>query len=69
MYSNIEIKYLKNKPIAIDAKDILKNLIKNVLLNWNKDLFFKYTNNIIELNHDEIVVAIGIIINPIDLKK
>ena len=31
--------------------------------------FFKYINRIIELNHEEIVVAIGITINPNFLKK
>ena len=53
----------------IDAKIILKNLIKNILLNENKFLFFKKINNIIELNQEEIVVAIGIIIKPKLLKK
>ena len=33
-------------------------------LKLNKFLFFKNKNKIIKLNHDEIVVAIGIIINP-----
>ena len=55
-------------PIIIDTKIIFVNLIKNILLNWNKSLFFKKINNNIELNHDEIVVAIGIIIKPILLK-
>ena len=44
---------------------IFKNLTKNILLNLNKFLFFKNINNMIELNQDEKVVAIGIIINPI----
>jgi|TARA_B100001059_G_scaffold67754_1_gene64587 hypothetical protein len=47
----------------------LKNLIKNILLNENKFLFFKKINNTIELNQEEIVVAIGIIIKPKLLKK
>ena len=47
---------------------ILKNLIKNILLKENKFLFFKKINNNIPLIHDEIVVAIGIIINPTALK-
>jgi hypothetical protein len=42
----------------------LKNLIKNISLNENKFLFFKKINNTIELNQEEIVVAIGIIIKP-----
>ena len=49
-------------------KIILKNLTKNILLNSNKFLFFKKINKIIELNQDEIVVAIGIIIKPTLLK-
>jgi len=36
-----------------------------MLLNENKFLFFKKRNKIIELNQDEIVVAIGIIMKPI----
>ena len=54
--------------MKIEAMTILKNFIKNILLNENKFLFFKRTNKIIPLNQDEIVVAIGIIINPISLK-
>ena len=54
--------------MKIEAMIILKNFIKNILLNENKFLFFKKTNKITPLNHDEIVVAIGIIINPISLK-
>ena len=56
-------------PIIIDARNIFKNLIKKILLNSNKDLFFKKINNNIELAHDEIDVAIGIMIKPISLKK
>ena len=55
--------------MTIDEKIILINLIKNILLNWNKFLFFKKINKIIELNQDDIDVAIGIIIKPILLKK
>ena len=36
-----------------------------ILLNENNFLLLKYINKIIELNQDEIDVAIGIIINPI----
>ena len=46
----------------------LLNLIKNISLNLNKFLFFKKRNNNTELNHDEIDVAIGIIIKPMLLK-
>ena len=56
------------KPISIEAITILTNLIKNILLKEKRSLFFRNTNNNIALNHDEIVVAIGIIINPISLK-
>ena len=38
-------------------------------LNLNKLSFFKKTNKQIALNQDDIVVAIGKIINPISLKK
>ena len=55
-------------PIAIEAKDIFINFIKNDLLKLNKFLLVKKMNRIIALNHDEIVVAIGIIINPTSLK-
>ena len=50
------------------AKTMLKNLTKKSLLKSNKFLFFKVTNKIIELNHEETLVAIGIMINPISLK-
>ena len=39
------------------------------ILNLNKLSFFKKTNKQIALNQDDIVVAIGKIINPISLKK
>ena len=41
----------------------------NQILNLNKFSFFKKINNKIELNQEAIVVAIGIIINPIFWKK
>ena len=52
----------------IVEKKILLKLIENFLLNLNKFLFLKKKNKTTELNHDEIVVAIGIIIKPILLK-
>ena len=61
-------KKLKNKPINIDAIEILINLTKKFSLKKNSSLFFKNKNNNIELNQDDIDVAIGIIINPISLK-
>ena len=47
---------------------IFKNLIRNIALKEKRSLFFKKINNKIAFSHDEIVVAIGIIINPIRLK-
>ena len=41
----------------------------NTNLKLNKFFFFKKINNKIALNQDDIVVAIGIIINPTSLKK
>ena len=61
-------KKLKNKPIRADAIIILTEFTKNDLLKLNKLKFFKKKNNNIELNQDEIDVAIGIIIKPISLK-
>ena len=61
--------YSKKKPITIDTKTIFTNFLKKISLNENKSLFFKKINNINELNQEEIVVAIGIIIKPISLKK
>ena len=46
----------------------IKNFITNIWLNEKRFLFFKKTNNNKPLNQDDIVVAIGIIINPISLK-
>ena len=48
---------------------VLIKLIKNSSLNWNNFFNLKKVNKIIELNHEEIVVAMGIMINPILLKK
>ena len=63
------IKKLKKIPIRIDATIILINLSMKTKLNLNKLSFFKKTNKQIALNQDDIVVAIGKIINPISLKK
>ena len=51
--------------MIITEKIILKNLEKKIKLNLNKFSFFKKINSKIELNQEDIVVAIGIIINPI----
>jgi hypothetical protein len=59
---------LKNIAINKEAAIIFINLTKNILLKEKRFLFFKKTNNSIAFNHDEIVVAIGIMINPISLK-
>ena len=48
---------------------ILINDEKKILLNKKYFLKIKYIKRSNELNHDEIVVAIGIIINPILSKK
>ena len=68
MFSKNKIVYLKNIPIKIEAKIILKNFEKKILLNLNKFLFLKKRNKTTELNQDEIVVAMGIIIKPMLLK-
>tara|TARA_B110001450_G_scaffold44914_1_gene41454 strand:+ start:437 stop:664 length:228 start_codon:yes stop_codon:yes gene_type:complete len=60
---------LKNIPINIDANKILVNLFINDKLKLNKFLIFKKINNKIALYQDDIVVAIGIIMNPMSLKK
>ena len=53
----------------MDEKIILK-IEKLKALSKTKYFFFiKYPNNTVALNHDDIVVAIGIIINPISEKK
>ena len=41
----------------------------NTKLKLNKFFVFRKINNKIALNQDDIVVAIGIIINPISVKK
>ena len=48
---------------------ILINDEKKFILNKKYFLKIKYIKRSNELNHDEIVVAIGIIINPILSKK
>ena len=51
------------------AAKILINLSMKIKLKLNKFFFFKKINKKIALNQDDIVVAIGIIIKPICLKK
>ena len=63
------IKKLKNIPIAIDAIKILMNLSIKTKLKLNKFFFLSKINKNIALNQEDIVVAIGIIIKPISLKK
>jgi hypothetical protein len=46
----------------------LKNLKIKILLKLNNLSFFKKINKTHTLNHEETVVAIGIIIKPIKLK-
>ena len=53
----------------IEAIIILKNLMINILLKQNNPLFLRKTNSKNELNQEEIVVAIGMIINPTSLKN
>ena len=53
----------------IEENNILINLETKTKLKLKKLSFFKKINNKIELNHEETVVAIGIIINPTFLKK
>ena len=56
-------------PIINEEISVLKNFEKKSELKSKYLSFFKKINNKIELNQDDIVVAIGIIINPIFLKK
>ena len=56
-------------PINIEENNILKNFDINSELKLKKLSFFRKINKKIELIHEEIVVAIGIIINPTSLKK
>jgi DNA polymerase elongation subunit (family B) len=67
-YLKYVIKKLKNIAINKEAIIIFTSLTKNILLKEKRSLFFKKTKSNIALNHDEIVVAIGIMINPISLK-
>jgi len=60
---------LKNIPINIEENVILKNLKIKILLKLNNLSFFKKINKTHTLNHEETVVAIGIIIKPIESKK
>ena len=55
--------------MAIDAIKILINLSIKIKLKLNKFFFLSKINKNIALNQDDIVVAIGIIIKPISLKK
>ena len=51
------------------AIKILINLLIKTRLKINKFFFFKKINKKIAMNQDDIVVAMGIIIKPISLKK
>ena len=55
--------------MAIDAIKILMNLSIKIKLKLNKFFFLSKINKNIALNQEDIVVAIGIIIKPISLKK
>ena len=55
--------------MSTEENMIFKKRLIKILLKLNKSLFFRNKNKIIKLSQEEIVVAIGIIINPIDLKK
>ena len=55
--------------IITDENNIFKNLKIKSKLKEKKLSFFKKIKSNIQLNHDEILVAIGIIINPSLLKK
>ena len=67
-YLKYVIRKLKNIAINKEAIIIFTNLTKNILLKEKRSLFFKKTKKHMALSHDEIVVAIGIMINPISLK-
>ena len=56
-------------PIAIDATKIFINLVIKIKLKLNKFFFVSKTNKRMALSHEDMVVAIGIIIKPIVLKK
>ena len=55
--------------MAIDAIKILINLSIKIKLKLNRFFFLSKINKNIALNQEDIVVAIGIIIKPISLKK
>ena len=55
--------------MAIDAIKILMNLPIKIKLKLNKFFFLSKINKNIAFNQEDIVVAIGIIIKPISLKK
>ena len=55
--------------MAIDAIKILMNLSIKIKLKLNRFFFLSKINKNIALNQEDIVVAIGIIIKPISLKK
>jgi DNA polymerase elongation subunit (family B) len=67
-YLKYVIRKLKNIAINKEAIIIFTNLTKNILLKEKRFLFFKKVKSDMALSHDEIVVAIGIMINPISLK-
>ena len=47
----------------------MKNMLDNILVHEKYFLFIKTTKSIKALNQEDMVVAIGTIINPILLKK
>ena len=53
----------------MEATKILINLSIKIKLKLNKFFFFNKINRRIALSQEEIVVAIGIIMKPISLKK
>jgi len=55
--------------MAIDAIKILMNLSIKIKLKLNRFFFLSKINKNIALNQEDIVVAIGMIIKPISLKK
>ena len=55
--------------MVIDAIKILMNLSIKIKLKLNRFFFLSKINKNIALNQEDIVVAIGIIIKPISLKK
>ena len=67
-YLKYVIRKLKNIAINKEAIIIFKSLTKNISLKEKRSLFFKKTKSNMALSHDEIVVAIGIMTNPISLK-